>query len=144
METNENLASDLIRTFIKRMNKWEIMCNEIASDNTLSFEEQFQKQKVLLLDIFNACCTNRERKNGKPNTISYGEEGSFEYDPKEEIVIKVMRDKNTHKKMHVFTFREDPLDEKFEYTLIEDNGRFLIDSKKLYDEHNDRWKSISL
>ncbi len=32
---------------MQNMHEWEVMCNDIAKQNELSFEEQFNKQKEL-------------------------------------------------------------------------------------------------
>ena len=124
----EKNVCDVVKLFIEKMHQWEIECNTIALDNSLTFQEQFSLQKGNLLEIFDFLCTKKERKNGKPNTISYGSNGSYEYDPSK----------------YVITYREDPLDEKFHYVLIESNGKWLIDAKKIYDESKDAWKSVSL
>lgn len=143
-EEIKNEVKSCLESFIMKMNEWEKTCNKIATDNSLSFEEQFQKQKSLLLDIFNQYCTSKERKNGKPNTISYGDEDSYEYDLNEEKIVDIISDDKNTSKLYVYTFREDPLEEKFEYVFIQKGGRWLIDSKKIFDESKNKWSSISL
>lgn len=140
----EKDVCDVVKLFIEKMHQWEIECNTIALDNSLTFQEQFSLQKGNLLEIFDFLCTKKERKNGKPNTISYGSNGSYEYDPSKEVITDAIMDEKSNTKYYVITYREDPLDEKFHYVLMESNGKWLIDAKKIYDESKDAWKSVSL
>ena len=66
--------------FITAMNNWEKQCRIIEKEN-ITFEEQHNKMKQLVIEIFAKFVTPKERKQSRPNTISYGDEGSYEYDP---------------------------------------------------------------
>ena len=70
------IAKNRLFDFIKAMNSWEKECNKIE-EKDIDETEQFRLQKQMLTDIFSEYCTERKRQNGRPNTISYGEEGSF-------------------------------------------------------------------
>ena len=144
IEVRNQEIFDLLSSFINEMNKWEIKCSIIANDKTLTFEEQFNKQKKAVEEIFDAFCTKKERKQGRPSTISYGHDDSYIYDPEKEEIIEIYTDDKNSYKMFVETFREDPLDEKFQYILIKKEGRWLIDSKKIFDEDKNKWNNISL
>ena len=126
--------------FIKAMNSWEKECNKIEEED-IDETEQFRLQKQMLTDIFSEYCTERKRQNGRPNTISYGEEGSFEYDPEEERIITTNECEN---KVLITTKRERPMQEEFIYTLLWKEGKWLLDSKKRYSRWKNKWEVVSL
>lgn len=76
---------------MQNMHEWEVMCNDIAKQSKLSFEEQFNKQKNWYQNLL-TYCTSRERKYGRPTTISYGNEGSYEYDVNEEKITDIVEE----------------------------------------------------
>ena len=86
------------------------------------------KNKCLLISFQNIA-QKRKRQNGRPNTISYGEEGSFEYDPEEERIITTNECEN---KVLITTKRERPMQEEFIYTFAMEGRKWLLDSKKRY------------
>ncbi len=46
METElKETIQNLLLQFMQNMHEWEVMCNDIAKQSKLSFEEQFNKQK---------------------------------------------------------------------------------------------------
>lgn len=45
----EKDVCDVVKLFIEKMHQWEIECNTIALDNSLTFQEQFSLQKGNLL-----------------------------------------------------------------------------------------------
>ena len=91
METElKEAIENLLLQFMQNMHEWEVTCNDIEKQSELSFEEQFNKQKELVSKIFLTYCTPRERKYGKPNTISYGVKGSYEYDVDEEKITDIV------------------------------------------------------
>lgn len=93
METElKETIQNLLLQFMQNMHEWEVMCNDIAKQSELSFEEQFNKQKELVSKIFLTYCTSRERKYGRPTTISYGNEGSYEYDVNEEKITDIVEE----------------------------------------------------
>lgn len=93
METElKETIQNLLLQFMQNMHEWEVMCNDIAKQSKLSFEEQFNKQKELVSKIFLTYCTSRERKYGRPTTISYGNEGSYEYDVNEEKITDIVEE----------------------------------------------------
>lgn len=53
METElKETIQNLLLQFMQNMHEWEVMCNDIAKQSKLSFEEQFNKQKELVSKIF--------------------------------------------------------------------------------------------
>lgn len=139
MDSTE-IAKNRLSDFIKEMNAWEIECGRIEDEN-IDEAEQFELQKNMLEDIFARYCTDKKRINGRPNTISYGEEGSFDYDPKEEKIIDTNEEKD---KILITTQREVPMKEQFVYTLIRNGGVWLLDSKKRYSTWKKKWEVVSL
>ena len=121
------IAKNRLFDFIKAMNSWEKECNKIE-EKDIDETEQFRLQKQMLTDIFSEYCTERKRQNGRPNTISYGEEGSFEYDPEEERIITTNECEN---KVLITT-------------LLWKGGKWLLDSKKRYSRWKNKWEVVSL
>ena len=138
----ENIQS-LVGSFIQRMNEWEKSCNLITQDKTLTFEEQFQKQKSLLIEIFQEYCTDKDRKFGRPTTISYGNEGSYEYNPETEKILEI-ENNDFKNKMIVITESEGALPSKYQYIVVKKKGKWLVDSKKRYSNWKKQWVIESL
>ena len=134
METElKETIQNLLLQFMQNMHEWEVMCNDIAKQSKLSFEEQFNKQKELVSKIFLTYCTSRERKYGRPTTISYVNE--------EKITDIVEEGKN---RIAVHTYREVPLRQKKQYIFLYSKGKWLLDSKKRYSVLKQKWLSDSL
>lgn len=139
METEiKETIQNLLLQFMQSMHEWEIICNEIDKQRELSFEEQFNKQKELVSKIFLTYCTPRERKYGRPNTISYG----GEYDVDEEKITDVVEEGKNRIVVH--TYREVPMQEKKQYIFLFKKGKWLLDSKKRYSSWKQKWLSVSL
>ena len=143
METElKETIRDLLLQFMQNMHEWEVMCNDIARQSELSFEEQFNKQKELVSKIFLTYCTSRERKNSRPTTISYGNKGSYEYDIDEEKITDIVEEGKDRIVVH--TYREVPMQEKKQYIFLLKKGKWLLDSKKRYSSWKQKWLSVSL
>jgi hypothetical protein len=143
METElKETIQNLLLQFMQNMHEWEVMCNDIAKQSELSFEEQFNKQKELVSKIFLTYCTSRERKNSRPTTISYGNEGSYEYDVNEEKITDIVEEGKNRIAVH--TYREVPLRQKKQYIFLYSKGKWLLDSKKRYSVLKQKWLSDSL
>lgn len=139
----EEQIKNVFYSFISKMNDWERFCNVIDQDKTLSFEMRFEKQKSQLVDIFNEYCTKKERKFGKPTTISYGNEGSYEYDPDLEK-ISLIEESDRKDKAVIFTETAGALPSKYQYTIKKINNHWYIDSKKRYSNWKKKWIDHSL
>lgn len=143
METElKETIQNLLLQFMQNMHEWEVVCNDIAKQNELSFEEQFNKQKELVSKIFLNYCTSRERKNSRSTTISYGNEGSYEYDIDEEKITDIVEEGKDRIVVH--TYREVPMQEKKQYIFLFKKGKWLLDSKKRYSSWKQKWLSDSL
>ena len=134
----------IILNFLTEMNEWEKQCNIIANNSDLTFEEKFLKKKEILKKIFNEVCTKKDRKNGKPNTIAYGDEEHFHYDLSKESITEIVEDEKNSRKILVHTFRDDPMDEKFIYVVVKKKDKWLLDSKKRFSAWKDKWENVSL
>ena len=125
METElKETIQNLLLQFMQNMHEWEVMCNDIAKQSELSFEEQFNKQKELVSKIFLTYCTSRERKYGRPTTISYGNEGSYEYDVNEEKITDIVEEGKNRIAVH--TYREVPIRQKKQYIFLYSKGKWLL------------------
>ena len=132
----------LLLQFMQNMHDWEVMCNDIDKQGELSFEEQFNKKKKLVSKIFLTYCTSRERKYGRPTIISYGNEGSYEYDVNEEIITDIVEEGKNRIAVH--TYREVPMRQKKQYIFLYSKGKWLLDSKKKFSVLKQKWLSDSL
>ncbi|MDR1460144.1 MAG: RhsIA family immunity protein [Campylobacteraceae bacterium] len=134
----EKIADTLVKNFIKEMNGWELFCNEIDKSD-LHYLEIDKKQKEYVKNIFDKYCTQKDRKYGRPNCISYGVDGTFIYNETEKIIKIEQANKN---RMLVYTQNED---DKFMYIILKKNNNWLIDSKKVYGRKvNDKWDNTYL
>lgn len=130
-----------VYSFFKEMKLWEKLCNEVDNDDSLTFEEQELKQISGAKKIVQQFLTQKERKRGLPNNISYGDDGSYTYNPDEEKIVDIEIDKNT---AIVSTEREKPMEEKNKYVLKNKNNKWLIDSKKSYSSWKNKWENSIL
>jgi hypothetical protein len=137
-EIHERLCS-----FITKMNEWEVECNKIANDTTLTFEDQFRKQKELVVKIFEVYCTKKERKQGRPTTISYGTDNSYIYDPRLEVITNI-EETIDGKKVVVHTESTGDLPMLNQYLMVYKNQTWFIDSKKRYSNWKKKWVIESL
>lgn len=64
-----DLVKQKLLSFFHEMHEWEEFSQKIDIDETLSEKEIFQKKKENLIRIFEEYCTNKERKEGRPNII---------------------------------------------------------------------------
>lgn len=141
MEQNELIINNL-QSFFKEMNNWEKYCYEINNDNNLSYIDKLEKQKNKLKEIFDLYCVSKDRKMGRLENITYGLEGSYNYNMDEEIIGTVIFQNN--KKTVVETNRERPIKKKNQYTFVLKNGKWLIDSKKVFLEFKGNWQNTYL
>ena len=121
---------------------WEVACNEIDSEKNIDYHARIEEQKRLLLSIFAEFCTERERKNSRPMTISYGTNGYFDYNIEQEEIVDVLEEKSN--RIVVLTRREVPTLQKMQYVFLYKKGEWLIDSKKKFYKLKQKWESVSL
>jgi hypothetical protein len=120
-----DLIKEKLKSFIKEMHNWEIFCNEIDKSD-LHYLEISAKQKEYVKNIFDKYCTPKDRKQGLPNCISYGINGTFRYNETEDIIRIEQKNKN---RILVITKGEDAVDE-YMYIVLQKKRKWLIDSKK--------------
>jgi hypothetical protein len=139
----ENLeAVKILKSFFHKMHDWELFCRETDKDNKLTSEQKIEKQKDEIIKIFKEYCTEKDRKEGRPNIIHYGGNGYFEYDVNEEKITNYEQiNKN---KIIIYTERKNPMPQRFQYTVINKNKRWLIDGKKKSNFENTKWINRSL
>lgn len=138
-EEDKKEIRDLVETFILKMSEWESLCWKIDKDTTLTFDEKFQKQKSKVIKIFDVYCTDKERKYGRPTTISYGSE----YDPENEKVITIEEGASKSKAI-VHTETTSELPTKYQYVVVKKKGKWLLDTKKRYSTYKKAWLVYSL
>ena len=141
MENIENILKELLSSFIREMNEWEKLCNKTDSDNSLTHDAQMALLKEAKEKIFDKYVTQRKRVRGGPDEISYGQEGSYDYDPENEIIFEITVDKN---KATISTQNSIPMEERKQYLLKRTKTGWLIDSKKRYSFYKERWESVNL
>jgi spore coat polysaccharide biosynthesis predicted glycosyltransferase SpsG len=137
----EDLIQEKLESFIQAMHEWEIFCEKIDKNKDLSNEEKVKKQKEPLIAIFDKYCVYKDRKNGRPNVIHYGGNGYYEYDLNEEKIKNIERE---NKKIIVFTERNNPMKQMFQYVFVNKNGKWLIDTKKKANFEGTVWINRSL
>ena len=138
----ENQILEVINSFILEMNNWEKYCEVIYQDKSLSLEQQLELQKIKVQHIFEKYCTKKDRLLGRPNVISWGHEGSYDYDPLNEEISDVSF--NGENQATVSSVQKLPMEQSFKYILKKRKGSWLIDSKKRYSERKEKWEIDSL
>lgn len=127
---------------MKEMNQWEVFCDDIDTNETYSSDESFKLEKDRLVDIFDKYCTKKERKNGKPNVISYGLPPSYQYDLNTEYITSI--EEVDKAKYLLYTKKGNPVRVEYSYTFKKVKDQWLLDSKKRKFLNEDKWSSISL
>jgi len=130
----------LINSFFTEMNVWEKFCYAVDNEQGLSVNERNFKQVSRASEIVEKFLTKKERKWGLPNNISYGHEGSYNYNPEEEKIVSIEVKGNT---ATVTTAREKPISETNKYIVKRIKGDWLIDSKKRYS-WREKWEMAYL
>jgi hypothetical protein len=136
-ELNEIITGKMLG-FLKEMYEWELFCKKVGQDTELTFEEQVSKQKELIIKILQKYCTQKDRLNGKPNVISYGNY----IDEHEEKILEIIQEKEN--RICVYTQGATGETGKYLYILIKIKGEWLIDSKKRYSGFKNKWVVYNL
>jgi hypothetical protein len=132
--------TNVVVSFMEELNEWGKYCNAIDKDDALSNEDGFEKMKEKLIVVFDKYCTVKERKFGRPTTISYRTEGDKSYGTAE--IIKNIEECTAPNKAIVET--EDNVPFKYQYVITKKNGKWLVDSKKRYSGLKKKWVIESL
>ena len=138
-EDKKEIANVLV-SFMEELHKWEKYCNVIDKDTALSNDDIFNAQKEKAVAIFDKYCTIKERKFGRPTTISYTTDIS-ENDGISET-IKNIEGCDAPNKAIVETEDENLF--KYQYTIVKKKNKWLIDSKKRYSSWKKKWVTESL
>lgn len=105
--------------------------------------EQIRQDNKLKKDecqaIFSQYCTDKKRAYGKPNVISFGSPTEYDSEPEKEPITFVAMP--TKSRMIIETEYVWINEDRHQYVLLKKDGRWLIDSKKRWD---DGWKPNSL
>ena len=131
-DITKKILEELVINFISEMNEWEKYCNEFDEDQ-LELDETEHKIKQMVASIISKYCTDKERKMSRPNALSWGLEGSYDYDPNKEKIIDIQESR----KNKFLTTRTD--DEYLQYIVVKKNNKYLIDSKKRKFLSEDKW-----
>ncbi len=142
MEQEKKTIENRLISFFIEMNKWEKNCNQIENDASLTFQEKEQNEKKIVSEIFEKFCTKKDRLQGLPNIISFGNEGSYIYDPIEEKITEItFEDKS---KAIATTRRNKPIEQLHKFSLKKIKEIWLIDSKKRYSDWQKKWLDIAI
>lgn len=115
------------------MNKWEKYCNKFDEDQ-LELDETEHKIKQMVASIISKYCTDKERKMSRPNALSWGLEGSYDYDPNKEKIIDIQESRKNR-----FIVTTQTGNEYLQYVIVKINNKYLIDSKKRRFLSEDKW-----
>jgi hypothetical protein len=133
---------EILRSFIKAMNKWELECwkihseSKIKKDDPIARLKQFQESQER---IFAKYCTPKKR-------VIVDRFGSFrnppEYDPEMETILKI--EEVSKRRVVIYTQQGTGFRNKCQYVLLRKGSQWLIDSKKIYLSPFDKWIRASL
>ncbi|OUP33133.1 NTF2 fold immunity protein [Bacteroides sp. An19] len=132
--TTKKMIEELVQNFISEMNEWEKYCNELEKNTQLAWDEATRMMKQKAASIISKYCTDKERKMSRPNALSWGVEGSYIYDPKEEKVIDTQETRKNR-----FTVITQNDNKYLQYTIIKKEDKYLIDNKKMKFIDEDKW-----
>ena len=92
-DVTKKTIEELVLNFISEMNEWEKILQQLKKRKItqLSWNEKQDMMKQKVASIFIKYCTNKERKMSRPNALSWGSEGSYIYDSKEEKIVDITR-----------------------------------------------------
>lgn len=142
-EENKEQLKVLVENFINQMNSWEKYCEELDNSTELSEAEKEELMKSKITSIFNQFCSNKDRKMGRPNYLSWGLEGSYIYNPNKEHITNI--EIVNENKAHVYTHTEKGLiKEDHCYVCVYKSKHWLIDSKKRKWDSDTKWSNIYL
>lgn len=131
----------LLQGFISEMNAWEVYCNALENED-LDVKQETKLQRAKLADIFNRYCTQKERKYGRIDNISYGAAGSYGYNKSEEKITEIKLIKPG--RIEVKTERQKPMEELYLYVVFKKKDGWRIDSKKRFSSWKKKWVISSL
>lgn len=141
MENELSAVTNLYLSFFSEMNSWEKYCETIDEDTSLSEDAKTTLMRNKVSDIFAQYCTPKDRKNGRPNCISFGFKGSYIYDTDKENISSIEQPKSI--RIIIYTERINGLlHEKHCYLIIKKDNQWRIDGKKRL--WNDKWSNIYL
>lgn len=133
-DITKKTIEELVMNFILEMNKWEKYCNELDENIQLAYEEARLLRKQRVASIISKYCTDKERKMSRPNALSWGVEGSYDYDPNEEKIIDIQESRKN--RFLVIT----QTDNKYlQYIIVKKDNKYLIDCKKRRFLSEDKW-----
>ncbi|OUO66873.1 NTF2 fold immunity protein [Bacteroides sp. An269] len=132
-DVTKKAIEELVLNFISEMNEWEKYCNEFDEDQ-LELDETERMIKQRVASIISKYCTDKERKMSRPNALSWGLEGSYDYDPNKEKIIDIQESRKNR-----FIVTTQTYDGYLQYVVVKKNNKYLIDSKKRKFLSEDKW-----
>ncbi|QQA76659.1 NTF2 fold immunity protein [Pectobacterium parmentieri] len=129
-------AEAVLKEFIIQMNRWELKYYPLFRNEGMTVHKDTAKK--YLDDIYDLFCTKKERKQGRPVSLSCGEPP--EYSPDEEILSSEL---NKNKAVFV-TQQYTEAKSKFRYTLNIKEGEWRIDKKERFSSFEDKWIKYNL
>lgn len=131
-EINEEFVKSFFIRFMNAMKEWEIAFNlgEIKSEKEL---------KEDLLEIFSVYCTQKDRKNARPNVL-HSEEPP-EYDIDYNIIEKVEKEKN---KFILYTQQTNKFCHQYRYIILLKDNTLKIDKKERWSAFEQKWIKYNL
>lgn len=129
------------QSFLKEVYDWNVFCNKIEKDTSLSNDEIQRRQKSKIADIVTKHCTSKKRVQDIPNCVSYYVMSENDK-PIQENILRI--EESVTNKAILYSKREDTLQSEYQYVFIRKNSKWLIDSKKRYSQFKQKWVSASL
>ena len=133
-DITKKILEELVINFISEMNEWEKYCNELDQNTQLAWDEADRMMEQRVASIISKYCTDKERKMSRPNALSWGSEGSYIYDSKEEKTVDIQE---SRKNRFIVITQND--NKYLQYVIVKKDNRYLIDSKKRRFLDEDKW-----
>ncbi|BDR55714.1 NTF2 fold immunity protein [Xylocopilactobacillus apis] len=130
-----------IYSFMKEMNIWEVETEQKYSE--VGIEDYGVEAGKKLKSIYDAYLTVKDRHLGRLPIPNAGFPPEYDLNCEKITNVTVL----SSKKVKVETIWTHPVVEeskiKYRYIMINSNGKWLLDSKKMYSSVTQKWKGIT-
>jgi hypothetical protein len=130
-------AKNVLYAFFKEMNQWAAQWSERheaarrQAATHISDDELWEQCREECRQIFSRYCTPKTRAFGRPENVSIGSP-DYHADPDQEPVTFVQTP--TRQRIVIETKQEFDVKYRCQYVLLKKDGKWLIDSKKIWGE----------
>jgi hypothetical protein len=129
-------AKNVLYDFFKAMNEWarlsfeQLQAAKAQSATGLREDEVWKRCREGCRQIFSRYCTPKTRSYGRPENVSIGSPPDYADDPEQEPITFI--DTPSRQRIVIETKQEFGVKYRCQYVLLKKEGKWLIDSKKIW------------